>query len=406
MPRARCSRPPAVPPRGRRQPQRQPTTACLLCHRRRSKKTMLQRGMTHESSVSRLSDDQLAAQVVAAARDERHATARLVAALAEFDARRLYLGQGCASLFAYCTDVLHLSEAATCNRTEGARAAARFPMLLARLEDGALTLTAVRVLAPVLTQENCETLLAAAVHQSKREIEKIVAKVRPSPDVPTVIRKLPARRPAAPPSLSTAVGAHLQTHSPRDGFAELSQRTEGSATRLPSPPSAPTHAMIAPLSAERYKIQFTASRELHDKLRRAQDLLRHCVAHGDTAAIFERGLDLLLAQIEKRRLGAVERPRGARTSSAHSRHIPAVVRREVSRRDQQRCAFVGAAGCCQERAFLEFHHVRPYADGGPATVDNIQLRCRAHNQYEAALVFPVAPPDEGHPELFELEGSV
>src|SRR3954471_15396974 len=154
---------------------------------------MLQEEMVNELSLSTFSDDQLVQHVIAVATDERRATARLVAALAEFDARKLYLGQGCASLFAYCTDVLHLSEAATCNRTAAARAAGRFPLMLARLQDGALTLTAARLLAPVLTPENCDALLTAAVHQSTREIEKIVATVRPVPDVPTVIRKLPAR---------------------------------------------------------------------------------------------------------------------------------------------------------------------------------------------------------------------
>ena len=44
------------------------------------------------------------------AAEERKATAQLIAALAELDARRLYLGEGCSSLFTYCTTVLHLSE--------------------------------------------------------------------------------------------------------------------------------------------------------------------------------------------------------------------------------------------------------------------------------------------------------
>jgi hypothetical protein len=65
----------------------------------------------------------------------------------------------------------------------------------------------------------------------------------------------------------------------------------------------------------------------------------------------------------------------------------ASVRREVWRRDEGRCAFSGPAGRCGETAFLEFHHVQTYADDGPPTVENIQLRCRAHNQYEAALQF-------------------
>jgi len=59
------------------------------------------------------------------------------------------------------------------------------------------------------------------------------------------------------------------------------------------------------------------------------------------------------------------------------------VRRGVWERDGGRCGFVGEGGRCAEQDFLEFHHVVPHAAGGPATVDNIQLRCRAHNAYES-----------------------
>jgi hypothetical protein len=31
--------------------------------------------------------------------------------------------------------------------------------------------------------------------------------------------------------------------------------------------------------------------------------------------------------------------------------------------------------------------VEPFAAGGRATIENIQLRCRAHNAYEAVLFF-------------------
>ena len=63
--------------------------------------------------------------------------------------------------------------------------------------------------------------------------------------------------------------------------------------------------------------------------------------------------------------------------------MPADVKRDVWERDAGQCAFVGVAGRCTERGFLEFHHVVPFADGGPTTVANVQLRCRAHNAYEA-----------------------
>jgi hypothetical protein len=63
------------------------------------------------------------------------------------------------------------------------------------------------------------------------------------------------------------------------------------------------------------------------------------------------------------------------------------VRREVWARDQARCAFVGRQGRCPETKHLEFHHIEPYADDGPPTAVNIELRCRAHNVYEAEMHF-------------------
>ena len=66
----------------------------------------------------------------------------------EFDRRRLYLGEGCPSLFAYCTQVLHYSEHGAFNRIEVARAAARWPQLLECLADGSLHLAGARLLAP------------------------------------------------------------------------------------------------------------------------------------------------------------------------------------------------------------------------------------------------------------------
>ena len=38
-------------------------------------------------------------------------------------------------------------------------------------------------------------------------------------------------------------------------------------------------------------------------------------------------------------------------------------------------------------AGLQFHHRMPFADGGPTTADNLELRCPAHNAYEAERWF-------------------
>jgi len=61
-------------------------------------------------AVARLSDHALLERVKRLAARERKATASLIAHLAGLDQRRLYLAEGCSSLFTYCTQVLYLSE--------------------------------------------------------------------------------------------------------------------------------------------------------------------------------------------------------------------------------------------------------------------------------------------------------
>jgi hypothetical protein len=144
--------------------------------------------------------------------------------------------------------------------------------------------------------------------------------------------------------------------------------------------------VVVPLSPKRFKIQFTATEGTHDLLRRAQDLLRHQIPNGDVGEVMAKALRVLVRQLEKEKIAATDRPRGSRGSDPRSRHIPAEVKRTVWKRDGGTCGFVAPNGRrCEERTFLEFHHVMPYATGGKATVDNIELRCRAHNGYEAEL---------------------
>ena len=136
----------------------------------------------------------------------------------------------------------------------------------------------------------------------------------------------------------------------------------------------------------------TVSRETYDKLRRAQDLLRHAIPSGDPAAVFDRALTMLVAHLEKTKLAATQKPRAARLPGDGSRHVPAAVRRAVWARDGGQCAFIGASGRCCETGFLEFHHLVPYAAGGAASVDNLQLRCKPHNAYEAEQYFGPREP--------------
>jgi 5-methylcytosine-specific restriction endonuclease McrA len=122
---------------------------------------------TLSPAVAQLSDQDLVAEVQRLAASERQAVARMIVLLIELDARRLYLREGYGSLFAYCTECLHLTEAASYLRIEAARVAVRFPLVLERFAEGTLTLTAIHLLGPHLTDDNQRAVLDAARHQSK-----------------------------------------------------------------------------------------------------------------------------------------------------------------------------------------------------------------------------------------------
>jgi hypothetical protein len=134
----------------------------------------------NRAAFAALSDDELVQRVKDLAACERRASVALIRSLVEFDARRLYLREGCSSLFTYCTRVLHLSEGSAYNRIETARAARRYPQVLEALERGDLTLTAVRLLAPHLTPANHGEVLAAARHSSKQRIQELICVIEPS----------------------------------------------------------------------------------------------------------------------------------------------------------------------------------------------------------------------------------
>src|SRR5262249_5985718 len=145
---------------------------------------------------------------------------------------------------------------------------------------------------------------------------------------------------------------------------------------------------VAPLSVGRYELRLTISQELHDKLRHAQELLSHSVPSGDIPQLLERAIDELIAKQEKRQLAVTERRRGSRRWSYRPRHSSVEVKREVRKGDGGRCTFVSQDGHrCESRKFLQLDHEVPVARGGRATVENLRLRCRAHNQLEAERLF-------------------
>jgi hypothetical protein len=303
----------------------------------------------HFWRLEHLSDGQLLDRLQSVLRTHRYTLAELVAHLGEVEERRLHLAAAHGSMFSYCVQKLGMSEDEACRRIELARLARKFPLLFDELAGGRINLSVALLLKPVLTLENQAELIAAARGASLRSAREMLAVRFPSPDVPSRIRKLPERLvPSAMPAACVAAANPTPAGigdiasampAPAIGVVPTQVTTPGGSTGTTADPSLASSQQlprcsefqfcsridrprIDPLSAERYRIQFTADVDLKQKLELARDLLRHSHPSGDLAAVVSRALDLLLNELLQRRFGARRKDALSRPARPASQPVP------------------------------------------------------------------------------------
>lgn len=330
--------------------------------------------------------------------------ARVIAHLAEVEARRLHLSLGCSSLFDYCRKRLGLSDYEAFVRIAAARVARKYPVVFELLDRRELHLTAVCEVRDFLTRENHRELLGEVSGKTKLQIREFLRARFPLADIPASVKKLPA---------------------------------------------------VDPLGPGRYRLELTLNAEQKAKLELARDLMSHANPSGDLAIVVERALDMLIARTKARRFGTTKsrpsRLESSTTSRPHDKdldsgcndshdaafrevgsqcngtqdadshdvnsrgdnrhqqdclrsmagqgsqrqglarrrdHISHQTRREAVARDGDRCAFVSHEGQrCEARAFLQFHHRQAWALGGHDGIENLELLCHAHNRLRAEQDF-------------------
>lgn len=114
-----------------------------------------------------------------------------------------------------------------------------------------------------------------------------------------------------------AAGAAISIASASNSLSVAQRRVDGGvvATEAVAPFTPPLILRpprverVEPLSAGRYKVQFTADERLKGRLELARDLMRHSLPSGDFAPIIARALDLLIEKLMKQRFGASTRRR-------------------------------------------------------------------------------------------------
>jgi hypothetical protein len=340
--------------------------------------------------LSGVGNDELLAALSALVRRENDLMSDLLAHLAEMDERRLYLDLGFTSLFAYCTEALGLCKSSAGRRIAVARVCRKYPEAFARVARGELQLSVLSLLGQHLNAENAAELFEACSHKSCEQVEELLAARFPKPDVPEAIRRLPARAAARTPDGGSATGA-----APLASISEPMRDAGSARDAAPTRSALPMQRRLEPLSPDRFGVRFTVDAEFRELLEEVRALASHREPSGDLMSLMKHGLEAYRRELKKDRFGIDKKVRRARSRRAddselasRSRYVAAAVTREVYLRDGGCCTFCSEDGRrCGERRFLELDHVTPWAVGGESTVENLRLRCRAHNQHAARRYF-------------------
>ncbi len=311
--------------------------------------------------------------------EEKGRIAEGISLIGVIDHRRDYLEAGYPCMRDYCMGRLHMSKDKAYRRIQVAKVALRFPDIYEYLADGRLSVTTASVLAPHLEPDTAAELLAAAAFRSRTAIERMLAeRFRQR----ALVSEVSAGEPPVE-SCSTSL-APVQVSS----LADLCSPPAHSPVSPQHPAPQVTHprrGRVSPCVTGGHEVRLSITDEEHDDLSAVLALLGHAEPSGDPALAYARGMKLLRAHLEKRRLGV--KP-GAAVLAGRGRGIPKPLLRLIWERDGGRCAFEGTDGHrCGETRQLEVDHIIPVALGGKTTPENLRLLCRAHNQYEAERIF-------------------
>src|SRR5450432_4154391 len=343
-------------------------------------------------------NEELVAALSMLVRRENDALSDLLAHLAELDERRLYLDLGFTSLFAYCTEALGFCKSSAGRRVAVARVCKRYPEAFGRVARGELQLSVLSLLGPHLNAENAAELFEVCSRKSCEQVELLLAAHFPKPEVRDAIRRLPTRSEARTPDGGCEVAAAPLAKPADPSNCKQIAREAGEGQHAeagPIKPAIPAPRALEPLSVDRFAVRFTADAEFRELLEEVRALASHREPGGDLLSLMKRGLEAYRRELQKERFGVGRKPRRIRIKrteraepARRSRHVPTAVAREVYLRDGGSYTFCSKDGRrCGARRFLELDHVTPWAAHGQTTVENLRLRCRAHNQHSARGYF-------------------
>jgi hypothetical protein len=329
------------------------------------------------TGLGALTLDELEAELATLASHLYAGTCRWLELVAEVDRRGAWAEDGSGSCAEWLAWRCALTPRAAREQVRVARRLPGLPLIHTAFSRGELSYAKVRALTRVATPESEAELLELARALTAAQLERTVRAYR---RVSTKdAREL---QEAAHLSVFWNDDGSLEIHgrlAPEDGALllraldatrdSLWNRARGSAEPRPARQASNAEALVA--VAEAALASPDGNRPAGERYQ--------VVVHADEAALAhdgEGGCELddgsaLAAETARRLACDASVVRNGRKTRA----IPPALRRALRARDRG-CRFPG----CENRRFLDAHHIHHWARGGPTTPDNLVLLCRRHHR--------------------------
>ncbi len=278
------------------------------------------------------------------ARTYRASEADLIDSLREVDDEKIFLKLELTSLYQYAVQILKLSEDVACNLIAIMRRSRAVPELTERIRDGSITASKARKIASVITTDNKSAWLDLASSKTSRQIEKAVAQENPKAAVVESVKYKTAER------LEFKIGVSEEWLSALQQVKDLLSQKR----------------MKAVTSEEALKAIMDDFLKRNDPIRRAE-------------------------RVQKRKVESEisEEPKPDNQFDSTDKHpsvpgrqrLPAHTKHAVMLRDQRRCRHLSIQGeRCENRRWIDVHHIIPVSDGGNNQIENLITLCSAHHR--------------------------
>lgn len=285
----------------------------------------------------------------------------LLEIIMKIDKSRLFEKFLLTSTFSYCTQVLKLSEDITCTLTKIARVSQKVPELKAAIDEGLISISNAKRIAPIVTAENKREWIEKARVLPQRNLEKEVAKTFPKEAVQEIVKFVSEER------IKLEIGLGEETLK----LLRLAQDLISQKSRYAATLEATLSVVIK---------EFV---EKHDPVEQAKRVTKRDQAKVKHDLNENEQDKIKLKQNCK--LSVSRRGAGSHVAIHKRIAIPAEILHQVNLRDKRQCqAQLPNGTICGSKRWLDYHHKIPVKMGGLNAIENLTTLCsQLHRLFHA-----------------------